>query len=344
MKVSIIVPIFKVEKYLGKCIDSILAQTYGDFEVILVDDGSPDQSGKMCDRYALQDSRIRVIHKENQGLGFARNTGLDCAQGEYICFLDSDDWLETFAIERWVQAQEKFNADIVMCNYQKKNDKNEILYRYEIVKDEYCYRGIEIERKIFWPMIGQESTVKDDFTINMCVWTNLYRRDLIEKNHIRFLSEREYLSEDICFNLQYLLCSKIAVMIPDSLYCYRYNPASLTNCYKENEYQKAVALYRKVLYWSKLAKHIEFKEFRLERFFLTKVRELMFRLCSSDMQYREKENLCKKILKDSTLQDVLQRYPIKCYILKYKIPAYLMIRKNVKGTILFFEIVSQIRG
>ena len=88
-------------------------------------------------------------------------------------------------------------------------------------------------------MIGQESTEKEDFTVNMCVWTNLYKRDLIEREHIRFLSEREYLSEDICFNLQYLLNCKVAVMIPESLYCYRYNPTSLTNQYKKDEYRKS---------------------------------------------------------------------------------------------------------
>lgn len=344
MKVSIIVPIYNVERYLEACIESILSQTYGNFELILVDDGSPDQCGIICDKYATQDSRIKVIHKENQGLGMARNTGLDYAIGEFVCFVDSDDWLEQHAIEYWIRAQRKYDADIVMCNYQKRNDNKEVLYRYEIRNKECCYRGKEIEQEIFWPMIGQESMVREDFTINMCVWTNLYRRELIESEQIRFLSEREYLSEDICFNLQYLLSCKVAVMIPESLYCYRYNPTSLTSRYKGDEYQKAVALYNKVQSWAKQAKREEFKEFRVERFFLTKVRELMFRLCESDMAYRTKKSMCRSILKDCTLQDVLQRYPIKRYKLKYKIPAYLMKWKNVKGTVFLFKNMSKLRG
>lgn len=344
MKVSIIVPIYNVERYLEACIESILSQTYGNFELILVDDGSPDQCGIICDKYATQDSRIKVIHKENQGLGMARNTGLDYAIGEFVCFVDSDDWLEQHAIEYWIRAQRKYDADIVMCNYQKRNDNKEVLYRYEIRNKECCYRGKEIEQEIFWPMIGQESMVREDFTINMCVWTNLYRRELIESEQIRFLSEREYLSEDICFNLQYLLSCKVAVMIPESLYCYRYNPTSLTSRYKGDEYQKAVALYNKVQSWAKQAKREEFKEFRVERFFLTKVRELMFRLCESDMAYRAKKSMCRSILKDYTLQDVLQRYPIKRYKLKYKIPAYLMKWKNVKGTVFLFKNMSKLRG
>ena len=169
MKVSIIVPIYNVERYLEPCIESILSQTYENFELILVDDGSPDQCGIICDKYATQDSRIKVIHKENQGLGMARNTGLDYATGEFVCFVDSDDWLEPYAIEYWIRAQRNYDADIVMCNYQKRNDNKEVLYRYEIRNKECCYRGKKIEQEIFWPMIGQESMVREDFTINMCV-------------------------------------------------------------------------------------------------------------------------------------------------------------------------------
>ena len=344
MKVSIIVPIYNVERYLEACIESILSQTYGNFELILVDDGSPDQCGIICDKYATQDSRIKVIHKENQGLGMARNTGLDYATGEFVCFVDSDDWLEQHAIEYWIRAQRKYDADSVMCNYQKRNDNKEVLYRYEIRNKECCYRGKEIEQEIFWPMIGQESMVREDFTINMCVWTNLYRRELIESEQIRFLSEREYLSEDICFNLQYLLSCKVAVMIPESLYCYRYNPTSLTSRYKGDEYQKAVALYNKVQSWAKQAKREEFKEFRVERFFLTKVRELMFRLCGSDMTYREKVKMCKNILGDNTLQDVIHRYPIQRYKLKYKAPVYLMKWKKATGVVFLFRNMSRLRG
>ncbi|MDT6814838.1 glycosyltransferase, partial [Enterococcus faecium] len=93
-EISIIVPVYKVEKYLRKCVDSILAQTFTDFEVILVDDGSPDNSGKICDEYAEKDNRVRVIHKENGGLSSARNAGIDVARGKYLGFVDSDDYID----------------------------------------------------------------------------------------------------------------------------------------------------------------------------------------------------------------------------------------------------------
>lgn len=344
MVVSIIIPIYKVEKYLGECIESILNQTYYNLEILLVDDGSPDHCGEICDQYAMKDKRIKVIHKENQGLGMARNTGLDYATGEFICFVDSDDWLNCNAIETFMRYQEKYNADIVMCNYEKRDDNNQLLYEYRIIDEQRVFDSAEeIEKNIFWPMIGQKSNVVNDFTVNMCVWTNMYRHSIIKENGIRFLSEREYLSEDICFNLQFLLNSRRAVMIPDSLYNYRYNPLSLTNCYKGNEYEKARKLFEKVSMWADQAKVQSEREYRVHRFFVTKVRELMFRLCSSSKSFSEKCLNCKEIEHNEDLESVLDEYPLLSYKIKYFIPAFFMKHKFVKLTVLLFMITGKKR-
>ena len=115
-KISIIVPVYKVEKYIHKCIDSILNQTFKDFELILVDDGSPDNCGKICDEYAKKDSRVIVIHKENGGLSSARNSGLDIARGDYIGFVDSDDYIENDMYELLYNLCEENNCDISSCS------------------------------------------------------------------------------------------------------------------------------------------------------------------------------------------------------------------------------------
>ena len=117
-KISVIVPVYKTEEYLRKCVESILAQTYTNLEVILVDDGSPDGSGKICDEYAERDERVRVIHKENGGLSSARNAGLDVATGDYITFVDSDDYLDDGIYEKLVTKMEETSSDIVMMNIQ----------------------------------------------------------------------------------------------------------------------------------------------------------------------------------------------------------------------------------
>lgn len=126
MKISIIIPIYKVEKYLRQCVDSVLSQSYKDIEVILVDDGSPDCSPQICDEYAEKDSRVKVIHKENGGVADARNYGLLNAKGDYVVFLDSDDfYTDDKAIENWVKRLAKTSADILIFGYKKYYQKND---------------------------------------------------------------------------------------------------------------------------------------------------------------------------------------------------------------------------
>ena len=118
-KISVIVPIYKVEKYLDRCVRSVLAQTFRDFELILVDDGSPDSCPQMCDDWAKKDSRIRVIHQNNQGLSAARNTGIRAASGEYINFIDSDDWVADTLLSDLYRLLIKYDADISVCGFEK---------------------------------------------------------------------------------------------------------------------------------------------------------------------------------------------------------------------------------
>ena len=129
--ISVIVPIFKVESYLGKCIDSILSQTYKNIEIILVDDGSPDSCPQICDLYSEKDNRIKVIHKNNGGLSDARNAGLIVSKGEYVCFVDGDDFVETEYVERLYTAIKKCNADLAICGFKYVDEKYNGLWRGE---------------------------------------------------------------------------------------------------------------------------------------------------------------------------------------------------------------------
>lgn len=122
LKISIIVPVYKVEPYIHKCVDSILAQTFKDFELILVDDGSPDNCGQICDEYAQKDSRVKVIHKENGGVSSARNVGIDTALGEYITFIDPDDIIEQNMYQVLFEHAIKYSADIVVCPIRSFNE------------------------------------------------------------------------------------------------------------------------------------------------------------------------------------------------------------------------------
>lgn len=141
-KVSVIIPVYNVEAYLPKCIESVQNQTEKDIEIILVDDGSTDSCGEICDQYAEKDFRIKVIHQKNGGLGAARNSGLSVAQSLYVVFVDSDDYIEETLIEKALSTSEKFEADIVMYGYQKVSENGTVLYTYEfpdIFADDRAY-------------------------------------------------------------------------------------------------------------------------------------------------------------------------------------------------------------
>lgn len=163
--ISVIVPVYKVEKYLKKCVDSILNQTFADFELWLVDDGSPDNCPQMCDEYAEQDSRIKVIHKENGGLSDARNAALDCITGEYVCFVDSDDYITDDALETLYSALIRNNADIAVGNMISFDENGQ-------------------EKDFYFPVT--EETVLENSEILMtmnqpCAQNRLYKAEIFKK-------------------------------------------------------------------------------------------------------------------------------------------------------------------
>ena len=204
-KISIIVPVYNAEKYLRKCIESILNQTFKDFELILVDDGSTDSSGKICDEYALKDSRIKVIHKENGGLSSARNAGLDVAKGEYIGFVDSDDWIEMDMYGELYRLIKENNTDISVCGI---NNIKDIKYKNENLKEK-----IQIIKKE-----GEEFKKNryGEYYLGVSVWNKLYRKEVIED--IRFLKDRIY--EDLPFGIEVFAKIKSYVYTSKKLYNY----------------------------------------------------------------------------------------------------------------------------
>lgn len=166
--VSIIVPVYNVEAYLDRCLSSIISQTYHNIEVILVDDGSTDQSGELCDQYQKQDSRIRVIHKENGGLSDARNAGIQISGGSYIAFIDSDDYVREEYIGRMMEEAERTDCDVVICGYSKKHASGES-FDYIALPD--TYEGRQIQKNFY---DGKPSPEMFDVA-----WNKLYRKTLL---------------------------------------------------------------------------------------------------------------------------------------------------------------------
>ena len=191
--VSLIVPVYKAEKYVKHCIESLQSQIFRDIEIILVDDGSPDRSGEICDAYAADDPRIRVIHKENGGVSSARNAGIDAAHGKYIVFADSDDYAEPDYIESLLSARETDReAGHIWCCFQTVTD-----YAYEEAKPTCLSDKPEM---LFF---RAEIMTLHDMWLDTGPFCKLYRTDVIKKNHIHF-DEGLSLGEDWLFNLAYL--------------------------------------------------------------------------------------------------------------------------------------------
>ena len=193
-EISIIVPVYKAEKYLNRCIDSLLAQTYTDFELILVDDGSPDNCGKICDDYAEKDSRVKVIHKENAGVSAARNSGIDVSSGKYIMFCDSDDTVEPDYLELMYTAAETDGTDIGVCGFRiildDDEEKNQII----------SYNGTQLITVL--GRSGFCDIIESNLFFSAC--NKIYNTEIIKKSGLHMNEEMKF-SEDFHFNLEYFI-------------------------------------------------------------------------------------------------------------------------------------------
>ena len=210
--ISVIVPVYKVEKYLEKCIESVLKQTYTNLQIILVDDGSPDNCGKICDEYAKKDSRIEVIHKANGGLSDARNVGISKAKGRYIGFVDSDDYIKEDMYEILLNLIKKYDADVSICNLYDVIDGNECIRNKENGIREYS--RLDILKKVLL-----------DKNIQSYAWNKLYEKELFDE--IKYPIGKKYEDIGTTFYL-FEKCNKI-VVTSEPEYYYLKRADSLVN-------------------------------------------------------------------------------------------------------------------
>lgn len=247
--ISVIIPVYKVEKYLNRCIRSVVNQSYRNLEIILVDDGSPDQCGKICDEWAEEDKRIRVIHKQNGGLSDARNAGLDIATGEYIGFVDSDDYIHPEMYQRMYEKAKESNVDLTMCNFCLVDESD----NSDIIIENMCGDG-EIDKRIALKNIYKYNSYE-------VVWNKLYKWHLFE--NLRFPKGK--IEEDV-FIMPHIFdsCTKICC-VSEVYYYYLQTPDSITRGKKTIRNLDGVeAYYRFLLYceekgYSELLQGIAYK-------------------------------------------------------------------------------------
>lgn len=213
--VSIIVPVYQAEKTILRCVDSVLAQKYTDFELLLADDGSTDDSGAICDRYAAGDPRVRVIHKVNTGVSDTRNRALDQARGTYLQFLDSDDWITPDATQLLVQTAEAHDCDMVIADFyrvvgERLSRKGDIDDDTVLSREDYAARMMENPADFYYGVL----------------WNKLYRRDIVERYHLRMNPEISW-CEDFMFNLEYIRRAERFCVLQVPIYYYVKTKSSL---------------------------------------------------------------------------------------------------------------------
>lgn len=328
--VSIIIPIYNVEKYICKCVDSIINQTYTDLEIILVDDGSPDSCPEICDEFGKKDKRIRVVHKENGGLSDARNVGLNIAKGDYIVFLDGDDYAEINMIEKALNVAKSSDSDIVQWGfYVDFVDENDELYKSIIhsqphaIYDKEQFKHIKINQKF----IGDLGYA----------WNKLYKTKLLKENELNFTKGLS-LVEDIVFNSPALALSNRIAFLEEPLLHYMQRPrATLGTKFYKNYYelksQASKAVKELLIEWevgdSKIKSIISFMDFVVMK---STVRMLS---TAGDYNQEQKSRYIYKLLENTEVRMMLRH--LKVDSLKDKIIQRLMQLKQTNLLLLVYK-------
>lgn len=309
IKISVIVPVYNVKSYLKRCMESLLNQSFEGYEIILVDDGSTDGGDILCDEYAHL-AGVQVLHQENKGLGMARNRGLEAACGAYVAFVDADDYLGPDSLNRLYEGTDGGQVDFCMGGfticYPSGRQRQSLCTQENRALSPHEIRALALD------IAGSLPSNPQDSRYGMNVWGRLYRRSLLESFRIRFVSERELISEDLIFHLDFLPHIQKAVLIADTSYFYCTNAGSLSKRHKEDRFFMDCRLYTAAA--KRLDGIYEEKEYRpyLQRLLLRRARIAMVQEViyhdEVDRHYPLRHKI-RNILANCTLQTVLKGYP-----------------------------------
>lgn len=325
--ISVVIPVYNVEKYLDRCLDSVVNQTYKNLEILLIDDGSTDKSSKICDNWAIKDKRIKVIHKNNAGLGMARNTGIENATGNYICFFDSDDYVNVEILNKSYALIKKENADIVVFGLRHVDNHEKMLNAFVPNGEQKVFSGEEVQDVFLPDLINScsEEAKLHGLSLSACVC--LYDTKLLKSSNWRFVSEREILSEDSYSLIALYKHINKVVVLGEVGYYYCNNKTSLTHTYRDDRYEKIKDFYNKsVQLQQDLGYSIKVKE-RLARLFLAFCIEAMKQVVLSEITSSEQKEKLKNIILDETMRGVLTSLSYNCYSLPIKILFWAMRNK-----------------
>ena len=328
--VSIVIPVYNVIRYLDDCLNSVVNQTYSNLEIILVDDGSKDGSSKLCDKWASIDNRIKVIHKTNAGLGEARNTGIENANGEYICFLDSDDFLDSNTIECSLDT----NYEIIYYGFKSVDENGKIINRKIPSPLKTVYNGDDIYTE-FLPNFITDLPNNKPMNLNASSCMCLISKKVIDKFNWRFVSERKIISEDIYSMMVLFKSIKHVKIIEKDFYSYRENNNSLTRTFREDRFDKNKELYYEL---DKIYPNINSINFRLKYMFISYTIAYIKQLVNSNLKFKEKRKIIRRVSNDNEFK-IISKEIIKIDSLKRKV--FLILLRNKLIVLVYIMAVLQ---
>lgn len=324
--VSIIVPVYNTGKYLRQCVDSLLAQKLTNIEIILVDDESPDDAPEICDAYAEKDERIRVIHQANRGLGLSRNSGLEIARGEYVGFIDSDDYVSEEMYQLLYCNAIEQHADISYCSFQRFSGDNQIQHVDISSYPKQKWEGKMEIRQYLLDRVGLPPTSRDDKLYAVSVCGGIFAMSTLDRIGIRFVSERTMISEDLIFDIDVIPECDVIVCQEAPLYYYRHNTNSLTRAYKSDRFDKNVELYHEMM--QRLQKTYDEQEIfnPVSRYLLTTARISIIQEMTFSRQHGYKKTIkgIRRICGVEEIREILRIYDYKSLPFKYRVTCSLM--------------------
>ncbi len=319
-KISIIIPVYNVEKYLNRCVDSILNQSLQDFEIILVNDGSTDSSPKICDEYVQQDERIHVIHKQNARVAAARNDGIKVAQGEFISLIDSDDWIEPTMLEEMYSTATQFGCDFVMCDFTKKG--KEVEYTVSQPIGEGFYDRERIEKELFKCLIMFDNI---EFPPTISNWTCLFNREFLIDNVLYYDEDIHYCEDSIFGSKVMYNANRFYYLKGKYFYNYFYNPNSTTSKYNPKKWDSYLKINERLEEYFRNDNFDFSYQIKINMLYFTL--NMMSEIGRSKESFLEKRKYCKKLItnkrvrtifKDFRMPDVSFGLKIVINLIKYR--------------------------
>lgn len=333
-KISVIIPVYNAEKYLHECVDSILAQTLQDIEVILVDDGSTDTSPAICDEYATKDKRVTAIHKPNGRASSARNAGIRAATGEYIAFVDSDDWISPEMYETMLAT----SADVCLCDYVRFKGEEQFPFSQQCIREGY-YNKAQIREEVY-PHLVMDGI---EYPITISNWALLIKRSVIIDNNLWY-REDIHISEDAPFGSEVLYCAdSFAYLKGKYFYHYRMTEGSASKTYKSWWWDSSLKINEETEnFFSKCTDYDFTQQIKSNMFYLARA-EIFYIMNNAEISKSQQNEKIRAVMNHPRVVRMMDGYDVSGLLLQFKM-LYWSIRYKSVALRRFVELLSRIRS